>query len=584
MDIIPYKDAINATNLCFDATSGILYFSSGATIFSISVDISQFDDMDTTTLTDTSKTTHHHHHSDSNNDNGITMTIECSPSLRSMTQLAPMPPYMSYPHLFDYFVNQLFYPSGIIATLIARLHNDGVLKQCCSQEDEIEALSHILESNERDALRHGEWKSEASAMANEIDRTQQKKIYFAIHVHPPATADSVNTAIPVYTKTELSMDFETRTEIFYDRIRSKDTSAQPTVVLVRRDHLVLDACKHFSVLKDLDLRKPMFIFFAGEEGLDMGGVTREFYQLLSTRILDPNAALFYCIETNNTYHPNPASRINPTHLMYFRFIGKLLGKALLDSQLMDLRFTRVVFKAIIGQPIVYDDLQHVDPSMYLSMQRILKCDDVQLMDLSFCAEINDFGSGNVVPLLVDGKEVHPDTDVTEENKHHFVEAYSRWKLYDGIQNQLRHLIAGIYEVIPREFFAIFNDHELEMLLCGKRDIDTTQWKQSTSYEGGFTSESPTVTMFWDLVEEMGQVQRAKLLQFVTGTSCLPSDGFQGLHPRFTICRWRHGAEELLPISHTCINRIDLMEYFEKDLLRRHLHIVLDVGLVGFANH
>lgn len=91
------------------------------------------------------------------------------------------------------------------------------------------------------------------------------------------------------------------------------------MILVRREHLVFDTCKHFSVLAQDDLKKQMYIFFAGEEGLDMGGVTREFYQLLSAQILDPNNALF-CRTPCNTYHPNVASVVNEAHLQYFRYV------------------------------------------------------------------------------------------------------------------------------------------------------------------------------------------------------------------------------------------------------------------------
>lgn len=108
----------------------------------------------------------------------------------------------------------------------------------------------------------------------------------------------------------------------------------------------------------------------------MGGITREFYSIMSNEILDPNNALFVRCGVNHTAHPNPSSTINEEHLKYFRFIGCLIGKSLYDFVLMSTHFTRSIFKLMVSQPVTYQDLEYVDPPMYRSMDLILRSNDI----------------------------------------------------------------------------------------------------------------------------------------------------------------------------------------------------------------
>ena len=88
-----------------------------------------------------------------------------------------------------------------------------------------------------------------------------------------------------------------------------------------------------------------------------------------------------------------------------------------------------------------------------------------------------------------------------------------------------------------------------------------------------------------MVDSMSQDQRAKLLQFVTGTTKVPSGGFVSLvgstGPRkFTICKANKGTQ-FLPIAHTCFNQIDLPPYTSKAQLERMLTLALNEGAENF---
>ena len=75
-----------------------------------------------------------------------------------------------------------------------------------------------------------------------------------------------------------------------------------------------------------DLRRRLFISFRGEEGLDYGGIAREWFFMLSHEVLNPMYCLFeYANKTNYGLQINAGSYINPDHLQYFKFIGRFIA-------------------------------------------------------------------------------------------------------------------------------------------------------------------------------------------------------------------------------------------------------------------
>ena len=125
---------------------------------------------------------------------------------------------------------------------------------------------------------------------------------------------------------------------------------------------------------------------------------------------------------------------------------------------------------------------------------------------------------------------------------------------------------------------------LELLLCGSREVSISQWKDNISYEGGFDSDHPTVQSFWEMIEGYSQTQIAQILQFSTGTSCLPSDGFEGLTPPFTLCLLRNVSTDHLPVAHTCLNRIDIPPYESKDVMKERFGKAIRYASQGFSLH
>jgi E3 ubiquitin-protein ligase HUWE1 len=132
--------------------------------------------------------------------------------------------------------------------------------------------------------------------------------------------------------------------------------------------------------------------------------------------------------------------------------------------------------------------------------------------------------------------------------------------------------------------SIFTEQELELLISGLPDIDIDDWKNNTDYTG-YTSSSPQIVWFWRAVRSFAKEERAKLLQFVTGTSKVPLNGFKELegmngHSRFNIHKEFHTKR--LPSAHTCFNQLDLPEYESYEVLREQLLRAIEQGTGYFG--
>lgn len=131
--------------------------------------------------------------------------------------------------------------------------------------------------------------------------------------------------------------------------------------------------------------------FYAEEGVDAGGVTREWFQILARQMFNPNYALFEpCAADRQTYQPNRASEINPDHLQYFKFVGRVIGKAIYDGRLMDAHFARSLYRMLLGKRVDYRDVEWVDPDYYKSLCWILE-NDPAVLDLTFITEVDEVG-------------------------------------------------------------------------------------------------------------------------------------------------------------------------------------------------
>ncbi|KAJ2753368.1 E3 ubiquitin-protein ligase tom1 [Coemansia pectinata] len=353
---------------------------------------------------------------------------------------------------------------------------------------------------------------------------------------------------------------------------------------VRRETVFEDSYHQFAGQSGEEIKRGrIHVKFRDEEGVDAGGVSREWFQALARQMFNPDYALFKPSAAGRvTYQPNPQSWVNPDHLQYFKFVGRIIGKAIVDQRVLDAYFTRSFYKHILGRKVDYRDMEAIDPSYYKSLEWILENDITELLEETFSIEVDDFGQHRVVDLIPNGHEVN----VTEENKAEYVRLVTLQRLYLAIKDQIKSFLTGFHDLIPRDLIQIFNEQELELLISGMPDIDVDDWRNNTEYHGGFNSGSAQIQWFWRAVRSFDQEERAKLLQFVTGTSKVPLEGFAHLQGNQGVQKFQihkdFGSPTRLPTAHTCFNQLDLPLCESFEILRANLLLAISECSTGFG--
>ncbi|GAB4839475.1 hypothetical protein Ancab_028998 [Ancistrocladus abbreviatus] len=385
------------------------------------------------------------------------------------------------------------------------------------------------------------------------------------------------------------IDFDNKRAHFRSKIKHQhDHHHSPLRISVRRAYILEDSYNQLRMRSTHELKGRLTVHFQGEEGIDAGGLTREWYQLLSRVIFDKGALLFTTVGNDSTFQPNPNSVYQTEHLSYFKFVGRVVGKALFDGQLLDVHFTRSFYKHILGVKVTYHDIEAIDPDYYKNLKWMLENDRSDVLDLTFSIDADEEKLILYERTEVTDYELIPggrNIKVTEENKHQYVDLVAEHRLTTAIRPQITAFLDGFNELIPRELISIFNDRELELLISGLPDIDLDDMRANTEYSG-YSPASPVIQWFWEVAQGFSKEDKARLLQFVTGTSKVPLEGFSALQgisgsQKFQIHK-AYGSPEHLPSAHTCFNQLDLPEYPSKHHLEERLLLAIHEGNEGFG--
>ncbi|CAK4034680.1 related to HECT [Lecanosticta acicola] len=399
----------------------------------------------------------------------------------------------------------------------------------------------------------------------------------------------MNGNLSVMAKNSKVLEFDNKRNYFSRQLHDRRAEVRvphPSLQLsVRRDNVFLDSFKslYFKTPDEIKYGK-LNIRFHGEEGIDAGGVSREWFAAMARQMFNPDYALFNPVASDRTtFHPNSLSQVNPEHLMFFKFIGRIIGKALYENRVLDCHFSRAVYRKILGKSVSLKDMETLDLDYYKSLVWMLENDITDVAFETFSFEVDKFGVTETIDLMPGGRDIA----VTEDNKHEYVRLVVEYKLIKSVQEQLDHFLEGFHEIIPSHLISIFNEQELELLISGLPEIDVDDWKNNTEYHN-YQPTSAQIQWFWRAVRSFDKEEKAKLLQFVTGTSKVPLNGFKELegmngHAKFNIHR-DYSSKEKLPSSHTCFNQLDLPEYESYEHLRQQMYTAITAGseYFGFA--
>ena len=381
------------------------------------------------------------------------------------------------------------------------------------------------------------------------------------------------------------LDFDIKRRYFRTELERMDEGVrkEDLAVHVRRENVFEDSFRELHRRQPDEWKNRFYIVFEGEEGQDAGGLLREWYVIISREIFNPMYALFKTSPGDKvTYMIYEQSQTNPNHLDYFKFVGRVIAKAIYDNKLLECYFTRSFYKHILAKQVKYTDMESEDYTFYKGLEFLIENNVEDLgYDLTFSTEVREFGHTEVRDLIPNGRNIK----VTEETKVEYVRLVCQMKMTGAVRKQLSAFLEGFYQIIPRRLISIFNEQELELLLSGLPSIDVDDLKANSEYHK-YQANSLQIVWFWRALRSFDQTDQAKFMQFVTGSSKVPLQGFGALEgmngpQKFQIHRDDRSTDRL-PSAHTCFNQLDLPAYETYDKLRTYLLKAVQECSEGFG--
>ncbi|XP_042178599.1 ubiquitin-protein ligase E3A-like isoform X3 [Oncorhynchus tshawytscha] len=382
----------------------------------------------------------------------------------------------------------------------------------------------------------------------------------------PFILNACTKSLGLYYDNRISMYSERRITALYSLVQGQQLN--PYLRLkVRRDHIIDDALVRLEMIameNPADLRKQLFVEFEGEQGVDEGGVSKEFFQLVLEEMFNPDIGMFTYDESTKLFWYNPSSLENEAQ---FTLIGIVLGLAIYNNCILDVHFPMVVYRKLMGKKGTYLDLTDSHPVLYQSLRELLDYEGDVEEDMMITFQISQtdlFGD----PITYDLKENGDKIPVNADNRKEFVSLYGDYILNKSVERQFKAFRRG-FQMVTNEspLKCLFRPEEVELLICGSRNLDFQALEETTEYDGGYSKDCRIIKDFWETVHSFGEEDKRLFLQFTTGTDRAPVGGLGKL--KMIIAK--NGPDtDRLPTSHTCFNALLLPEYDSKEKLKERL--------------
>lgn len=504
-------------------------------------------------------------------------------------------------------------------------------------EERQKVAAHADEGDEPEDFGDDDWDAPAS-----MSRSQQRYRHSNTRANRQRYLESVAPRLEILQNMPFMIPFETRVQIFrqfvhQDQVNRRGPNPDPGMwrlamtmsgnagegnlnlyhADIRRKHEFKDAFDQFYKLGER-LKEPIQITFRDEFGLveagiDGGGVTKEFLTSVTSQAFDPGVGMF----TENSQHllfPNPTrmktcrESLRLAGFQYgseeyrqsivklrseYEFLGRIIGKCLYEGILIDVNFANffLIQWALFGKDEKYkgsiNDLRDLDEELYQGLLK-LKHAEEDVQDWGMYFAINDTITLDDGTTKTVEHELIPDGSnrlVTRDNRVNYIYLVARYRLSGQAEEQTHAFLRGLSTIIQTNWLNMFNQKELQTLLGGtSSSIKLSDLRANTLYGGVYQIgddglEHPTIQLFWQVMEELPDIDRRKVLKFVTSTPRAPLLGFRSLFPRFSIRD--NGADETkLPTASTCVNLFKLPMYKTAKTLREKLLYAVNAG-AGF---
>ena len=375
-------------------------------------------------------------------------------------------------------------------------------------------------------------------------------------------------------------------EAFFQSIKSRKAVSQYLVLKVRRDCLVEDSLRSVSEIVGAgqdEIKKGLRIDFIDEEGLDSGGLRKEWFLLLVREVFDPEHGLFVYDEESHYCYFNPNSFETSDQ---FFLVGVVLGLAIYNSTILDVALPPLAFRKLLASAPNYtgpatssmrpmsshtiEDLTEFRPSLGQGLKQLLEYEGnvEETFCCNFVVSVDRYGHLDQIPLCVNGEN----RPVTNSNRHEFVDLYIRYILDTSVARQYEPFKRGFYSVCEGNALSLFRPEEIELLIRGSDEpLDVATLRAVAIYDGWGRgvdpANEPVIIWFWESFSKASAKSQRKMLSFITSSDRIPAMGAMFLIIKFT-CLGDHSNR--FPIARTCFNMLGLYRYQSREVLEDKL--------------
>lgn len=409
--------------------------------------------------------------------------------------------------------------------------------------------------------------------------------------HSPMSLSSNDLFTPLTLKPDKKKTITNKGGSKLDPLRIKDYIKSKKInwidgcdtINITRENCLEESIKEIEMV---DLWREVKINFKGEVSYDAGGLFREWFIILIEELEKKEKGIFERAECDEISYVFNKNLTEDSYWVekYLYFIGKLMAKSIIDNITINLSFNILIYKLILEEEIKFEDLKNIDTFLYSSLLSLkqMKPEELDSMEIYYTYQYeNAEGKLIIDELIPDGENIKvTNIDDYIEKRINYIVKKSKF-LVKYIQD-------GLFKYIPRYILKTINSYELELLICGRPFIDVNEWKQNSMYKGKYSKSSTCVKWFWEEIFKLNQENLRRFLQFSTGSSRVPINGFQNLESnRGELAKFclnsvpynKNGNNYIR--AHTCFNRLDLPQFKKKDEVHDAIQFVLK-NITGFG--
>uniref|UniRef100_A0A673FNZ0 Probable E3 ubiquitin-protein ligase HERC4 n=1 Tax=Sinocyclocheilus rhinocerous TaxID=307959 RepID=A0A673FNZ0_9TELE len=326
------------------------------------------------------------------------------------------------------------------------------------------------------------------------------------------------------------------------------------MLLINRESVLMDTLEYLRQDIHLFLHQ-LEVVFIGENGIDMRGLSAEFFSLLSQSLLKWEKKVLEVHESSLVWF-NPDGMQDDSD---FYYLGVICGIALYNHHYINLDFPLALYKKLLQLSPTLNDLEELSPVEARSLKSLLEEEEDEVVDMLF------------LDFTVKGQELIPNGNqipVTKSNRQKYLDLYVDFVFNKSVKNQFEHFSRGFFKGCPLDFWSMFHPEELQALLRGSPKYEWKELQQCASYEKCSASDE-LIKNFWTVFFEFTEENKRKFLIFMYGTDRVPVEGFskRSLKISQSDCP---DAEDRLPEAQTCFGKLILPKYSDINTLRDKL--------------